>query len=165
MLVPGVQMSSLRRIHSASHLIAVLTLAFAPVAAQAQVGVITTAAGGYIGDGGPAASAFLNSPQAVAAGPNGVLYIADSNNHRIRRVDSNGTISTAAGNGNSGFSGDGGSAPGSQLWFPHGIAAAPDGSLYIADTYNHRIRRIAPDGRISTVAGIGVYGFSGDGGT
>jgi RHS repeat-associated protein len=114
-------------------------------------GIITTVAGrlgfipgGYEGDGGPATQALLQGPQAVAVGPDGSLYISDSGNNRIRRVGPNGVITTIALNGTSGFSGDGGPAIRAQAHFIRDIAIAPDGSVYVADLGNDRIRRIAP---------------------
>ena len=130
-------------------------------------GIITTVAGGGtagLGDGGPATSAQLR-PTGVAIGPDGSLYVADSSNDRIRRVGPDGIITTVAGNGLRGFSGDGGPATSAQLNNPsYGVAAGPDGSLYIADSANNRIRRVDPDGIITTVAGNGTASFSGDGG-
>ncbi len=130
--------------------------------------IITTVAGtgtvGSSGDGGLATQAQLNYPMDIAVGSDGSLYIADSMNSRIRRVGPDGIISTAAGNGKEGFSGDGSPATQAQLFRPFGLAVGPDGSLYIADSYNGRIRRVAPDGIITTVAGNGIRGFSGDGG-
>lgn len=130
-------------------------------------GIISTSAGiassGFSGDGGPANLARLNSPRDVAVGADGSLYIADTNNHRIRRVTPDGIISTFAGTGVAGFSGDGGLATLAQLNFPHGLAMGPDGSLYVADKQNHRIRRIEPGGTITTVAGNGVAGYDGHG--
>lgn len=129
--------------------------------------VITTVAGGgspadQVGDGGPATLARLYQPYDVAVGPDGSLYIADPFSTRLRRVGPDGIITTVAGNGNAGFSGDGG--PATEAWLqPAAIAVAPDGSLYIAD-FNNRIRRVGPDGIITTVAGNGTFGFSGDGG-
>ena len=127
---------------------------------------ITTAAGtgaaGYSGEGN-AIEKDLFLPIAVAVAPDGSRYIADRNNHRIRRVDAAGVMSTVAGNGSIGFSGDGGPATEAQLNYPSGIAVGPDGSLYVADWQNHRVRRIVPDGTISTVVGTGNPGFSGDG--
>jgi streptogramin lyase len=130
-------------------------------------GIITTVAGGasqgYSGDGGPATLAELSFPSGVAIGPDGSLYIADGNN-RIRRVGPDGVITTVAGNGTIGFSGDGGPATQAELGTPFGVAVGPDGLLYIADFRNHRIRRVGADGIITTVAGDGTGGFSGDGG-
>ncbi|MDP2673555.1 MAG: RHS repeat-associated core domain-containing protein [Dehalococcoidia bacterium] len=131
-------------------------------------GIITTVAGngsdGFGGDGGPATQAALNHPSDVAVGADGSLYIADYDNLRIRRVGTDGIITTVAGNGSNGFSGDGGPATQAALWLPNGVAVGADGSLYIADSFNHRIRRVGTDGIISTVAGNGTNGFSGDGG-
>lgn len=131
-------------------------------------GVVTIAAGGCegsdVGDGGPANMAVLKCPQGIALGPDGSLYIADKLDHRIRRVGTDGLISTVAGTGSPGYSGDGGPAVSAQLAWPEGIAVGPDGSVFIADTGNHRIRRILPDGTITTFAGTGRPGYSGDGG-
>ncbi|RYE82797.1 MAG: hypothetical protein EOO65_04970, partial [Methanosarcinales archaeon] len=98
-----------------------------------------------------------------------VLYIADSNNHCIRRVDESGIISSVAGNGISGFSGDGSAATAAMLKNPSGVSALTNSTtggvvLYIADNNNHRIRRVDEAGNISSVAGTGTAGFSGDGG-
>ena len=137
---------------------------------DAATGVITTVAGngkrGFSGDGGPALRASLARPVAVAVDALGNLYIADSENHRIRRVDARtGGITTVAGNGTEGFSGDGGQATRARLNQPFGVAVDGTGNLYIADQKNHRIRRVdARTGVITTVAGTGTAGFSGDGG-
>ena len=129
-------------------------------------GVITTAAGngtlGYSGDNGPATSAQLNYPTGVAADSAGNLYIADSRNHRIRKV-SNGMITTVAGNGTQGYSGDNGLATGAQLNSPIGVAVDSTGILYIADSGNHRIRKVS-NGVITTIAGNGIPAYSGDNG-
>jgi sugar lactone lactonase YvrE len=131
-------------------------------------GTISTVAGngtlGYSGDGGPATSAQLWSPDGVAVDVAGNLYIADGNNNRIRKVATNGMISTVAGNGSLGYSGDGGPATSAQMDFPWGLAVDSVGNLYIADGNNNRIRKVATNGTISTVAGNGSYGYSGDGG-
>jgi sugar lactone lactonase YvrE len=131
-------------------------------------GIITTVAGngiaGYSGDGGAATSAQLYHPYGVAVDAAGNLYIADTSNHRIRRVTPGGIITTVAGNGIAGYSGDGGAATSAQLSYPDGMAVDAAGNLYIADNGNRRIRRVTPGGIISTVAGNGTRGYSGDGG-
>jgi len=136
--------------------------------AQSMSDVITTVAGsgnnGFAGDGGPADQAWLETPNGVAIGSDGSLYISDSANYRVRRVTPDGIISTVVGTGEQGYSGDGGLAELAQLSNPTDISVAPDGSLYIADFSSSSIRHVTPDGIISTVAGTGVGGFSGDGG-
>jgi glucose/arabinose dehydrogenase len=131
-------------------------------------GRITTVAGtgaaGFSGDGGPATAAQLNLVHGVALLPDGGMVLADTSNHRIRRVAPNGTITTIAGTGTFGFSGDGGSATSAQIAAPRGIATLPDGSILFPDSGNHRVRRISPAGVITTVAGNGTQGASGDGG-
>ena len=131
-------------------------------------GNIFTVAGnsleGFSGDGGPATNATFSEPQGVALDSNGNLYIADQRNQRVRRVDTSGNISTVAGNGIAGFSGDGGLAINAELNWPTGLAVDNLGNLYIADTSNVRVRKVDAAGIISTVAGNGVVGFSGDGG-
>ncbi|MDX2219215.1 MAG: Ig-like domain repeat protein, partial [Burkholderiales bacterium] len=131
-------------------------------------GLINTVAGtgtfGFSGDGGAATAAQLRSPSGIALDGTGNLYIADTNNQRIRKVTPGGVISTVAGNGVQGFGGDGGAATAAQLNNPQAVAIDSAGNLYIADTSNHRIRKVTPDGVISTVAGTGVQGFSGEGG-
>lgn len=117
------------------------------------------------GDGGPATSARLAVPTGVAALPNGGFLIADKERNVIRRVAPDGTISTAAGRSAvQGFAGDGGLAKAALLRFPTDVAAIADGGFLIADSGNRRVRRVGPDGRISTVAGNGREGFAGDGG-
>jgi len=131
-------------------------------------GTLTVVAGngtsGFSGDGGPAASASLASPTDIAKDGAGNLYIADSLNHRVRKVTSAGIISTVAGNGTAGFGGDGGAAASALLAYPRGLAPDGAGNLYIADTSNNRIRKVTSEGIISTVAGTGVNGFGGDSG-
>ena len=128
-------------------------------------GRISTFAGvgvsGFAGDNGPAVQARFAQPMGIALGPDGTLYVADRDNHRIRKIDSYGTITTIAGNGTAAFSGDGGPAAQAQLSFPTGVFVGPNG-IYVADWGNARIRRIDPQGIMSTVAGNGVIGFSGD---
>ncbi len=131
-------------------------------------GIITTFAGsgeaGFSGDGGPATAARLSYPTGMAADAAGNLYVADTFNHRVRRIDPAGMITTIAGTGEAGFSGDGGPATAARFAAPTGVAADAAGNLYVADFFNHRVRRIAPDGSISTIAGTGQSGFAGDGG-
>lgn len=130
-------------------------------------GVITTVAGatpvaGLAGDGGPALAARLNTPTAIAPTADGGFLIADTGNHRIRRVGPDGVITTVAGTG-PGLGGDGGPATAAQLRGPTAVTALPDGGFLIGDTGNGRVRRVGPNGVITTVAGRG-FGFAGDGG-
>src|SRR3989449_1241942 len=131
-------------------------------------GIISTIAGngkqGFDGDGGPATSASLYEPSGVAVDPAGNVYIADAGNLRIRKVDTAGIITTIAGNGKEGFSGDGGPATSAELSFPVGVAVDPAGNVYIADEGSNRIRKVNTAGIISTIAGNDTQGFSGDGG-
>jgi glucose/arabinose dehydrogenase len=117
---------------------------------------------GFSGDGGPATAANLQAPLGVAALPDGGFLIADAAAARVRRVSATGIITTVAGNGTRGFSGDGGSATAAQIFDPNGLAVMPDGGFLIADG-DYVVRRVFPDGTITTVAG-GTPGFSGDGG-
>ena len=128
--------------------------------------IIETVAGGssYRGDGGAATAAQLRFPAGVALDGAGNLYIADRDNHRIRKVDPAGVISTVAGDGMRGYGGDGGAATAAQLFAPRGVALDGAGNLYIADTFNQRIRKVDAAGVISTVAGDGTRGYGGDGG-
>jgi hypothetical protein len=121
-----------------------------------------TGTGGFAGDGGPAINAQLWSPRGLTFS-GGSLYIADGYNNRIRKIDSAGTISTVAGNGTAGFSGDAGPATNAELFLPSGLTVQSK-SLYIADMGNHRIRKVDSAGMISTVAGNGSRGYNGDGG-
>ncbi len=131
-------------------------------------GIITTVAGNGVadslGDGGRATNASLNNPHDVAVDAAGNLYIAEYHGHRIRKVNTAGIISTFAGNGTPGFSGDDGPATRASLNSPPGVAVDMAGNLYIADEGNQRIRKVTPAGIISTVAGNGVAGFFGDNG-
>src|SRR5262249_18283971 len=112
--------------------------------------------GGFGGDGGPATQANLLNPYGVAVGPDGSLYIADTGNDRIRKVWPSGVITTVAGIGEKGFTGDDGPAISANITTPLMVAVGLDGSLYIADSNNNRIRRVGPDGIITTVAGNGA---------
>jgi uncharacterized protein (TIGR03437 family) len=149
--------------------IAALTI---PALSQAQSYKITTAAGGSpfsstLGDGGAAASAFLNMPSGLAVDTVGNLYIADTGNHVIRKVTPAGTISTIAGTHSlAGFSGDNGPATSAQLSSPGAVAVDASGNVYIADTQNSRIRKVSASGTITTVAGGGLGSATsvGDGG-
>jgi trimeric autotransporter adhesin len=129
-------------------------------------GVITTVAGngqaGSAGDGGLATAAQLNSPRDMVADSRGNIYILDTNNSRVRRVTSAGVIQAYAGTGQAGFSGDNGPATSALLNYPLGLAIDSRDNLYIADTSNHRVRVVSPDGTITTLTGSSIAGFSGD---
>ncbi|MCD6011769.1 MAG: repeat containing protein [Flavipsychrobacter sp.] len=131
-------------------------------------GVISTFAGtttcGYGGDGGRADSAMMQRPASLAFDAAGNLLIADGLDHRIRKIDTTGIIFTIAGNGIAGYSGDGGAATAATFNTPTGIAADASGNIYVADSGNNVIRKIAPSGIISTFAGTGTGAYSGDGG-
>lgn len=146
---------------------AVVFAALAVAAAHGQAIIRTVAGDGaaaYSGDGGLATSAAINHSRGLAIDVNGNMYIADTDNSRIRRVTPTGMISTFAGNGTPGYSGDGGLATAAELSDVMAVAVDPQGNVYIADASNRRIRKVTLDGRINTIAGIGVEGFSGDGG-
>jgi sugar lactone lactonase YvrE len=131
-------------------------------------GILTTIAGtgtpGFSGDNGPATNAQLDLPTALALDAQNNLYLADTRNHRIRRIDATtGVITTIAGNGTQGFSRDNGPATAASIDSPTGLALDAANNLYLADTHNHRIRRIgATTGLITTIAGTGTAGYSGD---
>src|SRR5262249_14525459 len=139
-------------------------------------GIIHTLAGtgvpGDLGDGGPATLAELNGPKGQSAPPasriaidsRNRIYVADTGNHKLRLIDKLNTSTTIVGTGVEGYSGDGGPAKDAQLDTPSDVAIAPNGTLYIADTFNHVVRVVTPDGIIDTFAGTGERGFSGDGG-
>ena len=133
------------------------------------LGVISTVAGDgtptYSGDGGPANQASLSHPNSVALGGDGSLYIGDYANHRVRRVDAAGVISTVAGNGTPGYSGDGGPAVDASLGGPHGIAFDATGNLYIAEYGGHRVRKVSPgaDGIVTGNADEIITPFAGGG--
>ncbi len=130
-------------------------------------GIINTIAGssigGYGGDGGPATAATFATPQSIAVDGIGNIYIADANNQRIRMINTGGIITTIAGTGISGFSGDGGLAIAAKLSYPTGITIDGSGNLFFVDLSNDRIRKVNTSGIISTFAGNGIAGFNGDG--
>ena len=137
---------------------------------DATTGIINTIAGngtlGYSGDNGPALAAAINHPSSVAIDPAGYLYIADTGNNVVRLYNPfTGSISTLAGNGTGGYSGDGGAATAATLQSPNGLALDLAGNLFIADTGNNVVREVGVNGVISTVAGTGTAAYTGDGGT
>lgn len=130
---------------------------------KSVIGTGTTFAG-FSGDNGLATNAQMRIPGGMVIADDGTLYIADVNNHRIRKVNTDGIITTVAGNGIRGYAGDGGLATDAQLNYPQGVALDQNNNLYIADASNNRIRKIDADGIIHTVVGTGINGFSGDDG-
>jgi uncharacterized protein (TIGR03437 family) len=133
-----------------------------------SAGILSTIAGngkqGYAGDGGPATSAMLNGASGLAVDSAGNVYVVDTLNNRIRKVNTAGVITTVAGNGTYGFSGDGGPATSAMLAHPKSVAVDAGGNLYISDTVNFRVRKVNTAGIISTFAGNGNVGYLGDGG-
>ena len=131
-------------------------------------GIIHTVTGSgtpnFTGDQGPASLATISPPTGVATDASGDVYIADSANFRVRKIDSSGIITTYAGSGNLGFAGDGGQARDAVLNTPWGIVVDPAGNVLFSDAGNHRVRKIAPNGVITTIAGGSAPGFAGDGG-
>ena len=131
-------------------------------------GIISTVAGTgtgtYGGDGGPATAAQLNRPSGMGMDAAGNLYVADFDNNRVRKINTSGVISTIAGTGTSGYSGDGGAGTSANLALPFRVAVDGPGNVYIADFLNSRVRKVNTSGVITTVAGTGTNGFSGDGG-
>src|ERR1035441_9026232 len=140
----------------------------APAAAadfqRAPYQMATVAGSAQIGDGGPATAAQMGAIQGVAVDRLGNLYLSDSDHHRVRKIDTKGVITTIAGTGLAGLSGDGGPATAAQLDTPYGVAVDLAGAVYVADYNNNRVRRIGPDGVIATFAGSGGEASSGDGG-
>ena len=147
------------------HSILTLTFAAVPLCA-AQISTFAgTGTRGFSGDGGPATAAQLSNPSAIARGPDGALYVCDTDNQRIRKIAPDGTISTVAGNGTRGYAGDGGLATQAALNEPYEVRWDQGGNLFFVERLNHLVRRVdAKTGVISTVAGNGKSGFAGDGG-
>ena len=132
-------------------------------------GTITTVIGGreagFSGDGGPASEARIDRPQQIVVDPDGNVYFADSGNNRVRRIDTEGVVTTVAGNGRAATSGDGGPGLSAAVWNPTGLALDDEGNLYVSQPDDNRIRRVDTTGAIVTVAGGRASpGFSGDGG-
>jgi sugar lactone lactonase YvrE len=131
-------------------------------------GIITTVVGtgiqGFLGDGGLATNARLNTPESIAFNSAGVLYISDANNMRIRRVVLGGTITTVAGTGAASTTGDGGAATLAAINYPLGLAFDATGNLYVSEFFGHRVRKISTTNIITTIAGSGLQGFGGDNG-
>jgi hypothetical protein len=131
-------------------------------------GIISTITGhlptGYSGDGGPLLAAQFAGIAGITFDNNGNMFIADGGNDVIRKVNVQGIISTVAGNGTAGFSGDGGPATSAQLYSPYAVVFDKAGNMYIPDNVNNRIRKVSTDGTITTFAGTGAKGYTGDGG-
>jgi Secretion system C-terminal sorting domain/Bacterial Ig domain len=129
--------------------------------------IIVTVAGnglsGMTGDGGMATAATTNYPGDVVVDPSGNIYFSEHFNNIVRKVSPAGILSTVAGNGTSGYSGDGGPATAAQMYNPYGLALDTFGNLYISDCWNYRVRKVTPAGIISTIAGTGEAGYNGDG--
>ena len=136
------------------------------LSAQSIVTIAGTGAPGFSGDGGPATEAQINNPYGLAIGPDGALYFCEIGNHRVRRLDlKTHRISTAAGSGQKGYAGDGGEALAASLNEPYEVRFDQAGNMFFAEMQNHVVRRVdARTHLISTVAGTGAAGFSGDGG-
>ena len=148
----------------AQYVILVISIfSFFPSLGQIITTVAGNGGGGFTGDGVQATTTQLKNPADVAVDAVGNVYIADFSNCRIRKVNTSGVISTIAGNGACGFSGDGGVAAAAQLNGVTGVAVDATGNIYIADAYNHRVRKISSSGTITTIAGNGTPGYSGDG--
>jgi sugar lactone lactonase YvrE len=152
-----------------SRLLLVVLVVIPSLDAPARAAEIYTFAGtgvpGFSGDGGHADQAQLNNPFGVVTGPDGALYVCDTGNHRIRRIDRDRVITTVAGTGRAGYAGDGGPATGADLNEPYEVRFDPHGHMYFVEMRNHVVRKVEwRTGRISTVAGTGKPGFAGDGG-
>src|SRR6185295_19874183 len=144
------------------------SLAQMTCAQPANNGTVVTFAGtgekGFSGDAGPAVQAQLNDPTGIMRGPDGALYICDTANHRIRKVTRDGKITTIAGTGEKGYAGDGGPATAAKLNEPYEVRLDQSGNIFWVERLSHSVRKLdSKTGVISTIAGTGVSGFSGDG--
>ena len=128
--------------------------------------ILGTGEAGFSGDGGPATKAKMRGPFGVVRGPDGSLYVCDTYNHCMRKIDTNGIVTTVAGRGEEkGYAGDGGQATEALLNEPYEVRFDQAGNMYFVEMMNHLIRRVdVKTGKISTIAGTGEKGFSGDGG-
>src|SRR5436309_694994 len=150
-----------------SHILLMLLLIpGAMLAGERQISNLAgTGVKGFAGDGGPATEARLSGPTGVARGPDGALYICDTDNHRIRKVTREGTITTIAGTGEAGWSGDGGPATAAKLNEPYEVRFDASGNIYWVERASATVRKCdAKTGIVTTIAGTGAEGFSGDGG-
>lgn len=136
----------------------------APLCEAQTITIVAGKDPSQLGDGGPALNSTLAEPTAVAFDSLGNLYIADYQDNRIRKVDTNGIITTVAGNGTAASSGDGGLATNAAIHLPWGLAVDAAGNIYFAERIDNRVRRVDPAGIITTIAGTGTPGYSGDGG-
>jgi sugar lactone lactonase YvrE len=147
----------------------ILSISLFSIYLSANAQIISTVAGngtqGYNGDGGDATDASLFAPQGIAIDTLGNMYIADTWNSVIRKVSTSGVMSTIAGNGNAGYTGDGAAATNAELNLPSAVAVDKAGNIYIADMFNFCVRKVNKSGKISTVAGSGTQGSGGDGDT
>lgn len=161
-VLPEVLMSSHKFVRRISAFVSFAVIAC--LASSAATPTVTTIAGGYLGDGKLATSASFVLPVGVARDAKGNVYVSDGYSCRIRRINSAGVISTYAGTGICGYSGDGGPATSAMISYSYGAAFDRHGNLLVADTGNNRVRLITPAGIIMTIAGNGTYAYSGDGG-
>src|SRR5271169_877383 len=125
---------------------------------------VTTVAGGFVGDGRPATKASFQLPYAVVRDASGNMYLSDTYAQRVRKISSTGIITAYAGTGIAGYNGEGGPATSATLYYPIGLALDPASELIIADVFNNRVRKVDSSGNISTIAGNGIAGYSGDNG-
>jgi sugar lactone lactonase YvrE len=141
-----------------------LSPAGATVTGESDIETVAGSSEGFAGDGGPAVEALLDQPRDTAVAADGTIYVADTFNNRIREIAPDGTISTFAGTGSPDYDGDDVAATSASLHWPHDVTVDDTGTVYIADSAHHRIRRVDSDGVITTIAGTGEAGSTGDGG-